>query len=289
MQFDLFEYSRDTGMRHDVLNALERFEAPAAQLALAALMEVFPHDAALPDMAGLLDVLGQRDAALFASHDAAAEASARLHDLETAALLMFGRDSGRAWLRRLWREAATRAARLPFSPKASRSHAAPLFLRACDWQAAADAVATIPSWRRIPAPLGWMAQVHYRQGGLDAAWPLLCELAWIAPSRFDELCTRLADPMIASLLKKFHAGFEGNGDAADLAWFPAWALVENAALADAMHDVQASRDSAAERAALTLRELLGLERRGQHQAIVERRKRLQGLQASLYAAYMKTR
>ena len=57
-----------------------------------------------------------------------------------------------------------------------------LWLRAGDFAAAADAVARIESWRRIPAPLAWMAEARYRLDGLDAHWGLLAELAWLAPS-----------------------------------------------------------------------------------------------------------
>jgi hypothetical protein len=289
MQFDLFEYNRDTGMRYDVLVALEEFDAPAARRALVTLVAAFPQDAALPGLRDLIEVVAQKSDALFATHAAAAQVRQRLAGIESTALLMFEPANGRRWLARLWRETAVRATRLPFLAAESEHHAAPLFLQAGDWQAAMDAVAAIVSWRRIPAPLGWMALARYRQSGLEAAWPLLCELAWMSPGRFDTLAARLADPVITGLLKKFNAGFEGKGDVSDLAWFPAWVLVEDAALAQWLHDMQPARDGAAERAAQTLLELLRLERRGQHQAVVERRKRLQGLQPSLYAAYMKTR
>jgi hypothetical protein len=50
-----------------------------------------------------------------------------------------------------------------------------LWLRAGNAAAARDAVATIASWRRTPAPLAWMAEAVHRGDGLDAAWPLLAE------------------------------------------------------------------------------------------------------------------
>ena len=289
MQFDIFEASRDTGLRNDVLNALEAFDAPAAHAALAELAAAFPADASLPDLHCLLAVLPQRDGSPFASHAAVAAARQQLVQVEASSTSMFGKQHGRTWLARLWRALALRAARLPFSAAESDNHAAPLYLRAGEWQAASDAVAGIASWRRIPAPLGWMAEAQYRLQGREAAWPLLCELAWMVPKHADTLLRRLADPELNALLKKFHAMFDGAGDVTDLAWFPAWALTEEAKLASWLHDMQPVRDSAAERAAHTLLELLSLERRGQHQAVLERRKRLQGLQSSLYAAYMKTR
>ena len=289
MQFDLFEYSRDTGMRHDVLNALEQFDANAARLALATLEASFPHDATLPDMISLIAALEQRATSPFPNHAAAASMRLCLSQVEPIALLMFEPKPGRTWLNKLWREAALRTAALPFLAKESENHAAPLYLRGGDWVSAENAVAAIASWRRIPAPLAWMAEAKYHQFGLEAVWPLLCELAWIAPGRFADWVTRLANPTLGSLLKKFYAQFEGHGDDSDITWFPAWLLIENGALATHLQDLQPARDGAPEQAALTLRELLGLERRGGHQAIIERRRRLQGLQPDLYAAYMKTR
>ena len=289
MQFDLFEYNRDTGMRYDVLNALEQFDACAAGLALTTLKASFPLDATLPDMISLIAALEQGDVRPFPSHAAAAAVRLCLSQVEPIALYMFELAHGRKWINQLWREAASRAAALPFLAKESDNHAAPLFLRGEDWIAAENTVAAIASWRRIPAPLGWMAEAKYRQFGLEAVWPFLCELAWMAPGRFGEWVARMADPALCALLKKFYAEFEGRGDDSDLSWFPAWLLIENGTLAAHLQDLQPVRDGAPEQAALTLRELLGLERRGQHQAIVERRRRLQGLQPDLYAAYMKTR
>lgn len=289
MQFDLFECSRDTGMRNDVLNALEQFDAMAAQAALAELLAAFPQDASSPDLRSLIDALALRNQPAFASHHAVAEAREQMGQVEAGALRMFGKPGGRQWLAALWCDLALRAAALPFSASESENHSAALYLHAANWQAAGDAVAKIASWRRIPAPLGWMAQAQYRLHGREAAWPFLCELAWMVPARFDALSRRLADPVINALLKQFHAGFDGAGDVSDLAWFPAWALVEDASLASWLHDMQPSRDGLPERAAQTLLELLALEKRGQQQAVLERRKRLQGLQPSLYDAYMKKR
>jgi hypothetical protein len=134
-----------------------------------------------------------------------------------------------------------------------------------------------------------MIQARYRQHGLPAVWPLLCELAWMAPSRFAALAQQLQEPLLTTLLKKFDATFEGQGDSSDLAWLPAWLLIDNPALVHELMALEPVRDAAPEQAALLLRELLGLEKRGQHQAVVERRKRLQGLHPYLYGVYMKTR
>ena len=289
MQFDLFEYSRDTGLRNDVVSALEQFDTVAALQALAVLEASFPQDIALPGMRSLIAVLQRRDATPFATHAELASMRTCLDEVEAIAVQLLERDHGRKWLATLWRESALRAQNLPFLAQESQNHAAPLYLRARDWPAAEKAVSAIASWRRIPAPLSWMAQARYQQFGLAESWPLLYELAWMVPSRFDELLTSLADPILTTLLKNFYLDFEGQGDASDLAWFPAWILIARPAVAAHLDELQAGRDSAPEKAALLLRELLGIERRAQHQVIIERRRRLQGLHPSLYAAYMKTR
>ena len=71
-----------------------------------------------------------------------------------------------------------------------------------DWAAAADAVGRIESWWRIPAPLAWMTEARHRMDGLDAAWPLLVELAWLAPKRFDALARSLADASLESSIRR---------------------------------------------------------------------------------------
>jgi hypothetical protein len=289
MQFDLFECSRDTGMRYDLLNALEQFDVPAARTAFATLIAAFPQDATRTDMLRLIEVAEQRDTTPFTDQDAVAAMRTRLNAIEATALQMFGASNGRNWLAQWWRETAIRATNLPFLAKESENHAAALYLRAGDWQAAEHAVTAIASWRRIPAPLAWMAEAQYRRCGLEPAFPLLCELAWMVPSQFDELVTRLADPVIDSLLKKFHAGFEGDDNGPDLAWFPAWSIIENDTVVAWLRNLSSLRNDAPEQATKTLIELWGLERRGTSPAVVERRKRLQGLQTSLYAAYMRTR
>ena len=133
---------------------------------------------------------------------------------------------------------------------------------------------------------GRSAAAHH---GTDAAWPLLAELAWLAPARFADLAQRLADAPLARLLKRFGEDFGGEGDVTDFAWFPAWALTEQPLLAGRLALAQASLGAAPERAMRLLLELLGLERQGRHHEIVERRRALRGLQPALYAAYMRVR
>ncbi len=167
--------------------------------------------------------------------------------------------------------------------------AARVALLAGDWQAAADAVADIESWRRIPAPLGWMAEARYRLHGLDVVWALLAELAWLAPARFDALTRRLADPALDKLRRRFDSSFDGEGNVSDLAWFPAWVLTEKAVLAAHLGAAQPSRHDAPEQALRLMLALLVLEREGRHRELIERRKALRDLHGGLWTAYMGTR
>jgi hypothetical protein len=323
MQLDIFDHSRDVVLRNDVLDALQRRDAASAGVAWCCLADEFPGDGALAALTLLIESLeGTQPPAIqapFADHAAAAAARVHLESrVEPAACRLYGDAQGLAWATPLWAVLAARSASLAFDADHPDDHAAASWLRAGDVDAAATAVCGITSWRRIPVPLGWMAEARYRQRptqdpgpgpgtgpgpgpatraaqgqagatGLDASWPLLVELAWLAPRRLDLIARRLADPLLDRLRKRFDAEFEGAGDGSDLAWFPAWLLTEKPALAATFGLAQASLHSTPEVAMRLLIELIGLERQGRHHDVVERRKTLRDLHAGLYAAYMKTR
>jgi hypothetical protein len=86
-----------------------------------------------------------------------------------------------------------------------------------------------------------MSEARYRLDGLDAAWPLLAELVWLSPSRFDRLSGRLVDLTVNTLRRTFDASFDGTGNNAELAWFPAWILTEKTSLAPMFKQAEASR------------------------------------------------
>jgi hypothetical protein len=301
MQLDIFEHSRDTMLSNDVLHALERRDVAEATAARQRFTDEYPLDQSLGPLAVLIAALAQRTPDPFPDHDAVRDARRMLTDeVEPAALRLFGEKAAAAWLVPLWRETAQRAAPLAFVAARYEDHAAPLCLRAGDWAQAAAAVEGIESWRRIPAPLAWMAEARCRLGaasardqGLEANWGLLAELAWLSPARFDALTQALADPAIDRLRKKFGANFEGNieskDDTDDLAWFPAWALTEEPSLAHWLGQAQPGLQTEPERAMRLMLDLLTLERQGRHRDMVAKRKLLRDAHPSLYAAYMKTR
>lgn len=291
MQFDLFNDSQNVALRNDVVHALEQEDAEAARSACEALREKCPGDEQMDALQLLVEAVATQSAVAFQTHAALGEARRELQDvIESAVRRVFAKETASAWLRARWQALAQRAEALAFRAQHAEDHAAPLYLRAENWQAAADAVAGIESWRRIPAPLFWMVQARLHLTGLQASWAMLAELAWLSPARLDELVPQAIDPTLGQLMHMFQARFEGEGEeAGDLAWFPAWLLTERPGLVSLLSQAQAAQHNDPEKAMRVLVELLGLERQGRHHEVVARRKTLRGLNASLYAAYMATR
>ncbi len=62
-------------------------------------------------------------------------------------------------------------------------------------------------------------------------WPLIAELAWLAPARFTALIVTLQDASLNVLRRRFDADFRGTGEIQDYAWFPAWLLIIKPAVA----------------------------------------------------------
>ncbi|MBN8511307.1 MAG: hypothetical protein J0L57_22185, partial [Burkholderiales bacterium] len=128
-----------------------------------------------------------------------------------------------------------------------------------------------------------------RADGIDAHWPLLAELAWLAPKRLAALRPRLPDPLLQRPLERFDREFDGAGDADDLAWFPAWLANSQPALAPRLAAAEPGRQDVPERALRLMVELLGLERQGRHRELMQRRQALRELHLGLFGAYMATR
>ncbi|HET9643659.1 MAG TPA: hypothetical protein VFP68_09960 [Burkholderiaceae bacterium] len=290
MQLDIFEHSRDVMLRNDVLLALQQRDCEGSRAAWKALEQEYPSDDALGPLSVLVDAVDRTTDAPFANQQAMHDAVRMLADVvEPAARRMFGDSGGEDWMRPLWRLAAQRGTALPFRAPHADDHAAVLWLLACDWPKAVQAVEGIESWHRIPAPLGWMVQARYRMEGLDVVWPLLVELAWLAPARFHAVTQWLADPLLDKLRKQFDAEFEGEGDERDLAWFPAWLLTQKSGLSRTLSAARPCVNDKPERAMRLLVDLIGLEHEGRQHEIVDRRRRLRSTHEPLYEAYMRLR
>ena len=290
MQLDIFEHSRDTMLRNDALQALQQRDPVAVRAAAQRLAAEYPGDRSLPDLERLADVLESAVPRAFDAPAAAAQALQLLRDqIAPASQRLLGNIEGSAWLKPLWQQMARRAAMLDFRADQPDCHAASLWLLAGEPASAADAVERIASWRRIPVPLQWMCEARWQLQGLDAIWGLLAELAWLAPARFDALAQRRADPLLQRLRRQFDQCFEGNGDTSDLAWFPAWVLIEKPALAPLLGQAQPGLQNEPERGMRLLLDLLHLERLGRQRDLIEQRRRLRDLHQGLFAAYMATR
>ena len=190
-QLDIFADSRDRVLINRLAEALCAGDLPQARAATDELAREFPADRHLPGAALLIDALAserQLAAALFQSSTELASAREHLlQPLTQAAHQVLGADAARPWLAHRWLALARRAATRPFDSATPDLHAAALWLQGQAWAEAEQAATAIESWRRKPVPLAWMAQARWHLQGPDAAWPLLAEVAWLAPQRLAPL------------------------------------------------------------------------------------------------------
>ena len=288
MQLDLFMHGRNIMLQNDVAAALRERDAVAGRQALSVFAAEFPDQEILTSLTTLLHKL-DAPAQRFENHHAVSDT---LHTMNTevvaAAYRVFGNKDAEAWLAPVWLSLANAAAGLSFDVEKPNTHAAYLLLQGGDWAAAEAAVAGIASWRRMPATLAWMAEARFYQGGLEHAWHLLTELAWIDARTFSRLARQLKAPSLHKLLKDFDVALEDDADP-DRAWFPAWLLIAKPAMAVVMRETQTCNNHAPEQLARLTMELLILEKQGRHADIVAQRKKLRNLHAGLYAFYMSSR
>ena len=287
-QLDLFMHGRNVMLQNDVIAALRKRDAVAGRQAIAVLAAEFPGEEILTALTTLLNTLAV-PAERFADRQGVAGS---LHTMDTvvspAANRVFGSKEAGDWLSPVWRSLANSAAGLSFDVEKPNTHAAYMLLQCGDWAVAEAEVARISSWRRIPAPLSWAAEARFYQGGLERAWCLLVELAWIDACTFDQLARRLKALSLHKLLNDFDVAFETDQEP-DRAWFPAWLLIAAPAMASAMRETQTCKGNAPERVARLIMELLALEKQGRHADLVAQRKKLRDLHAGLYAFYMSSR
>lgn len=287
MQLDLFNDSRDVILQNGVIAALRERDSLLCRQALNVLAAEYPEHENLEAMRILLATLDSTWRAGM-SRD---EIAKQIHSMETvfapAARQVLGERDCAEWLAPLWRTLAECAEALAYSPNAPKTHAAFLLLQCGDFAQAEAAAASVASWRRIPFALSCMADARFHLGGLESAWPLLLELAWIDPCGFGPLSQRLRSPALNRLLQAFDAFCEA--DEPDYAWFPAWMLTTMPGMADVLRRTQVCIGHVQERVARLIVELLSLERQGRHHDIVTRRKTLRDQNPALYALYMSTR
>lgn len=287
MQLDIFEHSRDVMLRNSAIGALRQRDAGAAARAIGELAGDYPDDALLPALDTLRERLDWRPAAPLDRESAEALAQASEGTI-AAAQTIFGSEAG-AWMSPIWSELAAAIRGWPFDAGNEALHAAPLLLRAGQWADACACLETIPSWRRLPAPLSWKIEAAARIAGMDTLWPFLAELAWMAPQRAAAVAKRVRMKELTPLILAFDNEFDGDGTPSDFAWFPAWVAIAHPQLADRLRQAQAGSDTAAERCARLALNLLALERQGRHRDLVECRKKLRDAHRGLFDSYMRSR
>ena len=295
MQLDLFIHSREVMLRSDALAAIQARQIPDSRAALAKLAAEYPGDPLLGPLEILLHALESPPHRL-ASADAVLAAKEQLETrIQPVVEWLMSATHATSWIAGEWEILADAAAGLAYTPTAPLACAAPLYLKAGAWAAAEAAVLAIPSWRRIPLPLAWMAEARLVQFGMADIWPLLIELAWLDPSGFDRLARRLKEPILDRLLHNFDADFENEtGDEQDghlhpSAWLPAWSMIVEPGMAPFLRQTQPGQGQSPERAARLLLDMLALEKQGTHPRLLEQRKKLRQLHPGLFVRYMRTR
>ena len=285
-QLDLFADSEDVSRRNAVVAALLRRDAPHAGAAIEALRAALPTDSILGPASVLHEHLIAPSTAV-ADHLSAASELQRLREtVLPAADHLFGSSSAAEWVSADWLALAERIAGLDFDGRWPDIHSAALLCMLSRWEAALALALRVPSWRRIAAPLSWVAKCRCHLEGLDAAWPLLAELAWLAPVRFAQLAPELPAPGLHRLQAVFEREFHST--VTDYAWFPAWSLIAYPNLHLVLASAK-SADSPPERCFRTVLDLLILERKGLQAEMIQKRKDLHAQHPDLFGFFMKTR
>lgn len=286
MQLDLFEDSRNVTLNNAVVAAFAAHDRGAVALAISALRNEFPqhHDLASHDQ--LLEQLNDFRCKPQPTNLNTCQQQL-IHAILPLAERLFGATQAIIWARPLWADLAQAAAPSSYDNAHPDIYAAPLWLAAGAPAKARSAVEKIPSWHRIPAPLAWMSEIEIKHGAPETWWPLLAELAWLAPERLKSLL--VTAPVAVNRLKlRFLAEFENNGEHHDLAWFPAWLLIHHRELRDLLRPAQPSQNEPA-RAFFLLLDLLHLEKTGQQAAQIPQRTKLRALAPDIFADYMRSR
>lgn len=285
MQLDLFEDSRNVLLNNAVLKSLAAYDTDAAKLAVAALHNEFPQYHDLPTHHQLIEQLTAFRKNI-QPNKLEIERQQLIQTLLPLAKQLFGSTQAVIWSHPLWAALAQTATSLDYDPAYPECHSGALWLAANAPDKARSAVEKIPSWRRIPTPLACMTEIEIKQGTPETWWPLLAELAWLAPERVEALL--VTAPLAVNRQKtQFLTTFENNGEHQDLAWFPAWLLIHHSELRDLLRPAQPAQCEPAQAFHLLL-DLLHLEKTGQQAAQISLRAKLRSLAPDLFADFMRS-
>ena len=292
MQLDLFMHSADVGLRNTVVEALRAQDAVGMGAAIDRLRADYPRDDHLDGFERLFVGLSALNPPAQSPTGIAEQLERIEMQLLPSVQKLLGTDAAQRWVEPIYLDLARAAAGTPFSRSQSSTHAAGLLLRAGAVAEARAAVAEIASWRRIPEPLFWMTEIALRENKPAEFWPLLAELAWIAPALLEALLAGLgahATPaQVHRLYREFGSAAEVDDDGDEASWFPAWLLVEHPELLSFLRTVQ-HHSSRPARSATVLIDLLIGERQGALPSSPEKCKQLRDLAPSLFQNYMARR
>ena len=292
MQLDLFLHSAEVTLRNAVIAALCARDAEAMRVDMDRLLAEFPNDIHNDDFEHLYSELS----ALSQNASSAPAIAQQVERIETRLRprlqKMIGTDAAQHWIEAVYGQLARSAYGQPFTRSLAQSHAGGLFLRANELALARASLVAIPSWRRIPEVLAWMAEIALREEQPDEYWPLVAELAWIAPALLAALFAaevdRAGSATVLRCYREFCSEAEADGESDELAWFPAWLLIDHAELLPQLRTANPHDSRPARSAALLIDLLLG-ERRGLTPAVVDKRQQLRDLAPALFARYMARR
>ncbi|MCL4722834.1 MAG: hypothetical protein KJZ90_00965 [Rhodocyclaceae bacterium] len=287
MQLDIFADSRDVMLRNGIAEAFWAADFDLAGERTKALAVEFPGDWLLPP-ASVLQEVGGLIPQRVKTHAAAAALVERCDkEIARAAGMVLG-PKGEEWMRhRVWARLADATVDLPFDSRWPTAFPADIWLRAGEFDLASASVERIPSWRSMPVPLRWKIMATVRAGGLDQAWPLIFELAWMAPEMLARTIAELGDPLLVGLVDVTERIFEGADGA--MCWLPACALITEPALAGIAVGARTAKETDATRAYACVCALLSIERQGKQREMAEQRKRLRGLNEGVFREYMRSR
>jgi hypothetical protein len=285
-QLDLFADSEDVGRRNAVIAALLARDARKAADAIQALAAALPTD-------GILGAASLVHAHLIApttpitDHASASSELGHLQErIGPAADSLFGRSAALEWMRSEWLSVAERIDALSFDARWPEVHTAALLCTLARWEEGLGSALSVPNWRRLASPLSWVAQCRCHRDGINEAWPLLAELAWLSPVRFAQLAPILPASGLHRLQETFEREFHRT--VTDYAWFPAWSLIAYPDLRLVIASAQGS-GSPPEQCFRTVLDLLILERKGVQPETIPKRKALHGQNPELFEFFMETR
>lgn len=164
-QLDLFADSEDVGRRNTVVAALLRRDALQAGAAIEALRAALPTDSILGP-ASVLHAHLIAPSQTIPDHASTASELQRLREtILPAADYLFGASSAAEWIRADWVAMAERIAGLEFDGRWPEIHSTALLCMLSRWEEGLALALRVPSWRRIAAPLSWVAKCRCKGGG----------------------------------------------------------------------------------------------------------------------------